>query len=205
AIRSGAFQRSLGRAATEFGTNQQAQLANLIFQAEQAQRNRSLQAIPLAGGLAGQVSQQALLPAQLATQVLGAAGQQQALGQQGQALGLQQQALGVQGRAQQQQQLNQLLGIALGTPAFGEPVVTQNIGALESLAPGIGAFLGTEAGTGALAGLFGGGGSTPAQAPPPTPASGIGGLLGTGIGAAFGGPVGAGIGGGIGSFLGGLF
>lgn len=62
---SGALNRSLGRAGVNLSTNLSSQLSNLLFNAEEAQKNRQMQSVPLLGQVAG-------LPGTVAQQVAGA-------------------------------------------------------------------------------------------------------------------------------------
>ncbi len=168
ATSSGFLNTALAKAGGRVSTQLGSQLANLLFQTEQAQRNRQLQAVGQAGNLA-------LLPGQIAQQGAGLASQRAGIAGQAIQAGRGQRAFGQQQITAEQQKflesqainnpaLRELLPLLVGTQSQ-QPIFQQgDTGLLGSLGPAIGQFLGTEAGAsavagipGKIAGLFGGG------------------------------------------------
>ena len=156
---SGAVWRELGRAGEQFATNQNAQLGSMMWQAEQAQNARNAQGI-------GQSMQMAQAPTQL-MQGIGQVGQQgqnlinQILQAGGTQRGITNQQLGSDYNQWQRQQaynnpwLRQMQG-ALGTQAYGEPIVTRNKGLGSTLGDLTGSYLGSASGSGMVTDMLGG-------------------------------------------------
>ncbi len=213
---SGFLNTALAKAGGRLSTQLGSQLANMLFQTEQAQRNRQLAGI-------GQLGNLSMLPGAIAGQQAGVAGQQAGLAGQAIQAGRGQRAFGqeqinaemqkfLESQAINNPALRSLIPSILGTQTqqpFYQPG-SQGLGSV--LGPVAGQFLGSQGFANLLGGFGGGTGAPPPGAAPAgqdeglgfTPGSfgSLGGAVGTGLGAAFGGPLGAGIGGGIGSGIG---
>ncbi len=187
---SGFLNTALAKAGGRLSTQLGSQLANLLFQTEQAQKNRQLAGVSQLGTLA-------LRPGQIAQQGQSLAGQQAGLAGQAIQAGRGQRAFGQQQITAEQQRflesqainnpaLRSLLPLLLGTQTQ-QPFFQQgDTGLLGALSPAIGQFLGTEAGAGAvtgllgrIGGLFGGGGGS--QGPAGFNVGGLGSRPGGGI------------------------
>ncbi len=138
ALKSGAFGQSLATAGADLTSDLSAQLGALLFNTENATNDRRLSATQTAG-------HQALLPQQILSALFGSGGVERGIEQEG--------LTDDQRRFDQTQPFAnpalQFLGTILGTQAF-QPVVTQTEGAGSVIGPAAGAFLGSEAGAGAL-------------------------------------------------------
>lgn len=157
---SGPMNRALARSGEQLGTNLSSQLASLLFQGEQAHKGRQLQAMPEAYRatmapvdlLNSIMSGVGSMPMQLAQ--AGLSGGQLQRGITGEQLGAEQQMWGEsQGYANP---WLQLLGPALGTPAFQTVQEQKGPGLTSLLAPIAGAGLGAMM-PDVLRRLFGGG------------------------------------------------
>jgi len=147
----GGLYRSMGNAAERFQTNQNAQLASMLWQSEQAQNARQLQGIGAATQMAGAPSEvmrsiggvggQGI---DLMSQILNA-GQMQRGVDTDQLLG--QYRLWNQNQPQNNPWLNYMQQALGGTQAFmSEPVVTQQAGLGSALMPALGEAAGLAAG-----------------------------------------------------------
>ena len=147
---SGLLTRELARSGQSLTTDLNAQLADIMYSGEQAQRNRQLSAIPQAQGL-GMMGTDILnailggagqMPGMIGQQMLGAGEMER--GVQGQQMAAEQ-AKWLESQGYQNPWLN-LLPTALGTSAFENVIQQQGPGLFASMMPGIGQALGSAGG-----------------------------------------------------------